>query len=164
MIMAKKSTSKPAESHKLPEPVRTEDCVRPSWSEETSFQWSELDAMHLPTGTLTLYKIKGRGWVVCALAISKASSRQRAAGVGTDRTYAIELDKPNVVTVGGGPHVEATVTVYVTKTNLERLQPLIDRYVEGLTLAGQIRDRVSSRRAQGQVERANGRTSWRWNS
>lgn len=163
--MAKKSTSKPEiVGHALPAPVQADDLRQPSYQKEEHLPWSDLDAMHLPGGTLTLYKVKGRGWVVCTLPISKASRRQAAAGVGTDRTYAIGLDKREVCTVGGGPHVEATVTVWVSKANLERLRPLIDLHTEGLTLAGQIRDRTSSRRAQGQIERANGRMSWRWDS
>ncbi len=119
----------------------------------------------LPEGTssrLTFYQIGGpnargdRGWVLTTLQIS-------GKGRGTtERTYGIEVASEKVCRVGRGPHVLQTVTVYLTTKNLDRLRKYVDLHQKGLAAAGGIRDRISTRRAQGQQYRAQGRTSWTW--
>lgn len=109
---------------------------------------------------LTFYQVKGIGWVLTTLHISNPSRRQ-AAGTPA-RTYAIGLTDRKVYTVGKGPHVLKSVEVHLKNSNLERMQKYIDLYREGMGNAGQIRDRISSRRAQGQLYRAAGRSSWNW--
>jgi hypothetical protein len=47
-------------------------------------------------------------------------------------------------------------------SRLKSLKPFLELRLKGQGDAGQIRDRISSRRAQGQVMRAEGRSSWRW--
>ena len=97
------------------------------------------------------------GWVIPTLAIRNARNGQPR------RTYAVRISDGTVCRVGMGPHVTATHTVYVTKKRYAALAPFITLRAQGLGNAGAVRDRISSRRAQGQVERALGKTSWRWN-
>lgn len=105
-----------------------------------------------------LWHTTGFGWCIPTLRIGNArrSGPQYAA-----RTYATTLDG-TVVRIGRGPHVTDTLTVYTTRATLKRLQPFLDLRHKGAMSAGTIRDRISSRRAQGQVERASGKSSWRW--
>lgn len=107
-------------------------------------------------GTLTFYNTAGFGWCLATLAIAAGRRGQ------PDRTYAVKLDDGAVVRIGGGPHVLSTVTVYINKGRETALKRYIDLYTEGAGRAGQIRDRISSRRAQGQEMRAAGRRSWQW--
>ncbi len=111
-------------------------------------------------GAFTFYKAKNLGWVLCTLHISNPSRRQ-AAGT-TARTYAIGVKDQKICTVGRGPHVEAEVEIFLSKENLERLMPYVELYKKGLADALSIRDRISTRRAQGQLHRAAGRSSWMW--
>jgi hypothetical protein len=110
-------------------------------------------------GVLTFYYVDGRRankWYIATLRIG--SGRQYA-----DRTYAIDLNG-HVARIGKGPHVKETIRVYIRKQRLNALQKYLDLYQQGLNDASQIRDRISSRRAQGQLERASGNTWWRWNT
>lgn len=108
---------------------------------------------------LTFYKTAAFGWVVCTLPISSG----RRQGL-PDRTYAIKVDGGAICRVGRGPHVLKTVTVYVYQRNIGRLQKYVDLWLKGMAAAGSVRDRISSRRAEGQVKRAQGLHSWRWDS
>ncbi len=120
-----------------------------------------------PEGTtsyLTFYQVGGnaarsalRGWVLCTLNLGGKGRAGQA-----ERTYGIEVATEKVCRVGRGPHVLQTVTVYLSKANIARLQKYVDLHQKGLADAGQIRDRISTRRAQGQIHRANGRTHWSW--
>ncbi len=78
------------------------------------------------------------------------------------RTYGMTRDG-NIVTMGGRPD-DKVVGVHVTETNGKRLSKWLELREKGMGSAGDIRDRIGSRRAQGQVERAAGRSSWRWNT
>lgn len=101
---------------------------------------------------LTFYKAGRYGWCVQTLSINNRG-----------RTYAIQVDSPNdIVTCGGRPD-DVTVHVYVSEARQKALQKFIDLKAKGLESAGNIRDRIGSRRAQGQEMRAQGLTSWRWN-
>lgn len=127
---------------------------------DTKFaNYAEREGVPYDDQSFELWHCRGTiGWVIPTLLIGRASSRR---GQTTDRTYAVTMEgKP--VRVGKGPHVTATVTVYVRASRLAALRPFLDLRQAGAATAGEIRDRISSRRAQGQVERANGRTSWRW--
>lgn len=111
------------------------------------------------TAQFELWYTESMGWVIPTLLISRAGRR---APVGTtDRVYATTLDgKP--CRVGRGPHVLRTVTVYVRESRLPALQKYLDIRNAGSVTSNEIRDRISSRRAQGQLMRQQGRTSWRW--
>ena len=111
-------------------------------------------------GKLTFYHVAGRHetyWAIATLPIGK--SRNGYA----DRTYAVTLSG-KVVTVGKGPHVKETVSVWIRKSRLGALQKYVDLFTQGKGDAGMIRDRIGSRRAQGQLMRSQGRTSWRWDT
>lgn len=103
-------------------------------------------------GGLRFMKTVRLGWIVCTLPIGK------------DRTYGISVERKSVCRAGGGPHVLACVTVRLTEKNIKRLQSYLDLYKEGMIDAGSTRDRISSRRAEGQVRRARGENSWQWDS
>ncbi len=105
---------------------------------------------------LTFYKTSAMGWVLTTLAIGGAGKQ------ATARTYGITVEKQGLVRVGRGPHVLATATVYLSTENIARLQKYVDLWLKGMEGAGNTRDRISSRRAQGQMMRAQGRSSWRW--
>ena len=107
--------------------------------------------------TLTLHDTTAFGWCVATLQIKRA----RRAGQ-TDRTYAARVIDGQVVRIGLGPHVKQTVSVYVTEKRVPALKRLLDLHNAGADRANAIRDRISSRRAQGAEMRALGRTSWRW--
>ena len=101
-------------------------------------------------GCLHFYKTSRFGWCVATLSI------------GRDRTYAVTLDGSQV-RVGNGPHVEARATVYLSSANAKRLEKYTDLYAAGVGASNDIRDRISSRRAEGQVRRGRGERSWLWN-
>lgn len=106
-------------------------------------------------GVLNLYYTEAVGWCVTTLPIGGKTSQY------PDRTYAISIKDKKSVRIGGGPHVTRVVTIYLRKDNKAH-KALADLYLEGMTRAGTIRDRIGSRRAQGQEMRAQGRRSWRW--
>jgi len=113
-------------------------------------------------GVITLYEVKGRSvnyWVIATLSIGSPGRGRRTF---EQRTYGITL-AGNVCRVGGGPHVLRTVRVYIKESRKVALKPLIDLYDRGMADAGMIRDRIGSRRAEGQLRRANGEHSWYWN-
>ncbi len=112
-------------------------------------------------GSLTFRLIK-EGWVILTLHISNPSRRQRGRGIDTERSYGIGLKDSKVWRTGKGPHVLKEVRVHASKSNIERLRPYIELMRKGMEDAGAIRDRISSRRAQGQLYREQGRSSWQW--
>jgi hypothetical protein len=64
------------------------------------------------------------------------------------------------VTMGKGPHVLRTVTVYVRNGRKDALQKFLDLKVQGEAKAGDIRDRISTRRAQTALRRTNFGNDW----
>ena len=100
-------------------------------------------------------------WVIATLFIRNASHAQRRNNISGERTYAISLTDKKIYTVGLGPHVKRTATVYLKKDNLNRLNDLIETYKLGMGDANMIRDRRSSRIAQTKQYRAQyGLPSW----
>ena len=100
----------------------------------------------------------GDEWFIPCLLISK-STRGYA-----DRQYAVRVsDGSTGWRLGKGPHVIQTVKIYVRESRLPALEKFLTLRTKGESAAGQIRDRISSRRAQGQQMRAEGRTHWYWN-
>jgi hypothetical protein len=112
------------------------------WRKEQPF-----DVLH----TLTLYETERFGWVVTTLHIRNPGRRHRSDAQA--RTYGVTKDG-NVVTVGLGPHVKRTLTVYVTRGRAEALKTLVELHERGMADAGSIRDRISSRRAQTTLRRS----------
>jgi hypothetical protein len=83
------------------------------------------------------------GWVIPTLFIrgARRADQQR-------RTYGVAVNGGEVVTVGLGPHVLETLTVYVYNDRRKALQQYLDLKVSGEGKAGEIRDRISTRRAR----------------
>lgn len=145
--------AKAAAKSALPKGVLKSDLERPAWDAEDGIDY-ELGEH----GQLTLYKTERFGWVINTLFISRGKRGQ------PDRSYGQAIDTDQVVSCGNGPHVTETAVVYIRKSRAEALKHLTDMYVEGMKRANAIRDRRSSRIAQGQEERAAGKRRWTWNS
>jgi hypothetical protein len=105
-----------------------------------------------------IWYVRNFGWCIPTLDIGGAGRQ------ATRRTYAVAIDTGKVVRIGKGPHVTECHRVYVRASRLTELRKFIDLRTKGAGDAGSIRDRISTRRAQGQQERAAGNHSWRWNS
>ncbi len=160
--MSKKATAKKPAAE-LPPDVQASD-VNPKYDPDASLTWEDRKALLAQAGSdqfypeLTFYRTEAMGWVLTTLNIAKSRSRTSSA----DRTYGITVKDEKLCRVGSGPHVLQTVRVQLNKKNLERLSKYVDLWRRGMEMAGTTRDRISSRRAQGQVHRAEGRTSWIW--
>lgn len=109
-------------------------------------------------GSLTFYETAAFGWCLATLSISKSRSHGRT----TDRTYAARVSDGASVRVGAGPHVTRTIKVYLRESRMKALQKYIEMFQQGQVAANTIRDRVSSRRAEGAFRRGRGESSWRW--
>lgn len=131
----------------LPAGILESDLKQPPYVSDNPVPWEDR--------SFELWHTTAFGWCIPTLLISRGRQYH-------DRTYAITVEGKNAVRIGRGPHVTATVRVHVTPKRLKALQPFLDLRKEGNARAGEIRDRISSRRAQGQEMRAQGRRSWRW--
>lgn len=153
--MTTKKTTKPVAKNSLPDGVLKSDL------EYRSGSWSAIQRTYAFEGheliTFDLWHVVGFGWVIPTLLISKT----RRTGI-QDRTYAVKVDGGGTCRVGKGPHVDETVKVYVKRSRLAALQKFLDLRTAGQVKAGTIRDRISSRRAEGTLHRAAGHHSWRW--
>lgn len=98
------------------------------------------------TASFELWYTQRFGWVIPTLTI-KSARRLEAFG-GTRRTYAVAVKDGKTVTCGMGPHVLKTLKVYAKLTRVEALRRYFDLRVAGAASAGDIRDRISTRRAQ----------------
>jgi hypothetical protein len=140
---------------KWPAPVYEGDrVVQPS----RHLPYSKLKELGLQSDELLFYKTARFGWVLTTLLIAKGRGNQPA------RYYGISVTDGQTVRVGRGPHVTDEVTVHLSTDNLERLMRYIKLWNTGMENSGTVRDRISSRRAQGQIERAAGHSSWRWDA
>lgn len=157
--MARKITTTNETHDELPKGVKKSDIVYPKLGQ--GFNYSERQALGIQdVYSLRFYKVKGLGWVLCTLHISNPSRRQSSGTAA--RTYAIGVNDSKLYTVGRGPHVLQEIEVHLKKDNVERLRPLLELHKKGMEDASSVRDRISSRRAQGQLHREAGRTSWTW--
>ena len=139
-----------AKSETLPMGILKSDTVRPKWDDE-----DQTDCTQGAYGEITMYKTARFGWCISTLLISRGKNGQ------PDRSYGINMQEQGV-RIGNGPHVTETMTVYLRRSRVPALKPLIDLYVKGLVQANSSRDRRSSRIMQGQEMRAQGRRSWTW--
>ena len=128
----------------LPLGLLATDLVRPYYGSETK-DWREGLSI---VKRIPLYFVPSFGWVVATLDISRASR-----GQSTDRTYGIRVDTRETVRVGNGPHVLASYEVLLRKERQEALTELLSLHNEGAVAANNIRDRISTRRAQGALRR-----------
>jgi hypothetical protein len=145
-------------NEELPVDVKESDLKYPEHGK--GLPYKQLQELGMDYGSLTFYKTTGLGWVLTTLHISNPSRRQ-AAGTAA-RSYGISVSDGKIVTVGRGPHVTKEIQVYLSQDNIDRMMKYVQLHQKGLADAGQIRDRISSRRAQGQLYRSAGRSSWTW--
>ena len=141
--------------NKLPEGILMGDLVMPKNKDGYS-DWNALAGTRVMGGQFELWYTTGFGWCIPTLNISH---NRRAS---SERTYAVRVDTDGVVRIGGGPHVIERHWVYVKKARLKALQKFVDMQAQGAVDANTVRDRISSRRAQGALNRAKVLTSWRW--
>lgn len=88
------------------------------------------------------------GWVIPTLQIARGKRGY------ADRTYAVRVDGGGLCRVGQGPHVKAMHTVYVREGRRKALDKFVKLLSEGQKDSNQVRDRISTRRAQGALHRA----------
>lgn len=112
---------------------------------------------HVYDGDFELWYTEGFGWCIPTLLISKNNRNNYG-----DRTYAVRINDGGNVRIGRGPHVKAQVKVYARKDRMTVLQKYLDIRTKGSEAANTVRDRISTRRLQGQQHRMLGHTSWRW--
>jgi len=139
----------------LPAPVIASDLKRPA-DYQLMARESYNDPHYTACGGEVSFEIwytNRFGWCIPTLQIANARH-----GAATRRTYGVTL-KGDLIRMGQGPHVKAVHTVYVKKSRLEALKPLLDVMLVGSEKAGDCRDRISTRRAQTALRRS-GLPSW----
>ena len=125
----------------LPKEIKVKDLKYPSWKSKVK---------HLYESDFEMWYTERFGWCIPTLFISRA----RRGSNMQDRTYGVPINDPSsTITMGKGPHVLRTIQVYVTSANLSRLQKFVDIKVKGQGNAGQIRDNISTRRANTMARR-----------
>lgn len=120
------------EDIKLPVEIKAKDLKYPKWDSDDRL-----------VDQFDMWYTERFGWCIPTLFISKA---RRGSGMN-DRTYGTTLDG-QAVTMGKGPHVLRTVTVYVRNSRKSALQTFLDLKLNGQAKAGEIRDNISTRRAR----------------
>jgi hypothetical protein len=142
-----KSTTKPATKPALPQGITEADLKYPKY--------------YTGKGPEVLYQLQFEiwyterfGWCIPTLLIGGVPRRMQGSDVQR-RTYAIAIKDGGTVSLGLGPHVLFHFNVYVTSANQARLQKYTDMRQQGLGNAGDIRDRISSRRMQTAARRRN---------
>lgn len=145
----------------LPEGITRKDLEYPKVKRDKKFRVlnpaEELVRDAGEYGQLTFYETAGFGWCLATLGIARARSPGK-----TDRTYAVRVSDGGSVRIGAGPHVTRTIKVYVRRGRLTALKKYVEMFQSGQVQANSIRDRISSRRAEGALMRAQGRSYWRW--
>lgn len=142
---------------KLPKGITKADLKDSRWKPLTKAQEKKLSALGISRWEVDFdLWLSGGEWFIPTLTI--ASSRRHA----TRRTYAVGVSDKKTYRLGMGPHVTATFKVRTTPKNFARMLPYLELRQTGSENANKIRDRISSRRAQGQLFRAEGRSSWYW--
>lgn len=137
------------EDIKLPDGINETDLKWPSWESTKDNEENRV------VDNFELWFTQGFGWCIPTLLISKASRRSSMS----NRTYAVTLDN-QPVRIGKGPHILRTVTVYVKSRRKNDLQKFLDLKESGSQTAGNIRDRISTRRAQTALRRGSLFAAW----
>lgn len=133
------------EDIKLPVEIKAKDLKYPKWDSDDRL-----------VDQFDMWYTERFGWCIPTLFISKA----RRGSSLNDRTYGTTL-QGEPVTMGKGPHVLKTVTVYVRGNRKDDLQKFLDLKLNGQAKAGEIRDRISTRRARTVLRRqAYGGGAW----
>ena len=138
--MARGKQKVTAEQTALPEGVTNSDLVYPKWDSKEKVIYH---LTFIPSGRF--------GWAVQTLWINQRQNR----------SYAATLDG-KIITAGN--QGVKLLHVYVRESRVKHFQKWLDAHQKGLQDAGDIRNRIGSRRAEGQLKRAQGLSSWRWDS
>jgi hypothetical protein len=96
-----------------------------------------------------LWYTSAMGWVIPTLQIARGKRGY------ADRTYAVCVNGKGLCRVGQGPHVTEQVTVYVRESRAEALAKYLTLQEQGAADSHKVRDRISTRRAQGALRRTN---------
>jgi len=115
----------------------------------SDLKWPKYEPGKRVVATLTFDEVTSFGWCIRTLGIRRSRRADR-----TDRTYAVRVSDGSTVRIGIGPHVLRTITVYVTEDRADALAKYTAMHNAGDVRANEIRDRISTRRAQGQLRRA----------
>jgi hypothetical protein len=137
----------------LPKGITMKDLERVSYDSKDRMPYGDNESFEI-------WLLAGFGWVIPTLAIAR--NGQRTYAVALAEGNARRVSRGAQIRCGLGPHVTAQLTVYVRKSTQEKMAPFFALRNEGAIDANTTRTRISSRRAQGQVERAEGNRSWRW--
>lgn len=133
-----KDTKEPA----LPTEILASDLAYPKYDNPDD----KLDYTAGESGRFEMWYTEAFGWCIPTLVIKNAGRAD------TRRTYAVTL-AGNGCRIGHGPHVKKTVTVYVRKNRVAALQKFLDLLEQGKEMAGETRDRISSRRMNTSMRR-----------
>lgn len=101
-----------------------------------------------------LWHVASFGWVIPTLTIRQVSRHDTRHQ--QRRSYAVTMDG-KLVRVGFGPHVTHMLEIIGRKSRKAALQPFLKLRTDGEALAGTVRDRISTRRAQGTLRRTTNR-------
>lgn len=103
---------------------------------------------HEYSADFELWHVGDWGWCIPTLMIRNVPRRRLTGTTVAPRTYAVRVDNGGLVRIGLGPHVKERVTVYGRKSRMAALKKFLDLRNEGAAKAGQVRDRISTRRAR----------------
>lgn len=131
----------------LPKPLILSDLKRASYNSKDEIPYEEKTIIHDATWTgcfqsFEVWYSQGFGWCFPTLLIKNATRNSNSS-----RTYAVTTDG-KLVRIGAGPHILAKTQVYLKKSNLERLSPILELLRKGSSEANVYRDNLSTRRAR----------------
>jgi len=93
-------------------------------------------------GDFTVYYTAQFGWCVPTLRIRGAGQTGYKP-----RSYGVALKGGSLVRLGRGPHILAEISVYLKKSNIKKLAPILEVIRTGAVAANETRDRISTRMA-----------------
>lgn len=128
-------------TQELPPDIESGDLAYPR------FEWTKANAARPENKVVDQFEIwytERFGWCIPTLDIRSAPRGRNV----TRRTYAFSIGDQQVVSIGMGPHVLRHHEVYVTEASRKRLQKFLDLKTQGQGKAGEIRDRISTRRSR----------------
>jgi len=133
-------------SYPLPEPVKESDLISISYNSKDQVKDRGILSGITWTGysdSFDAWYSTEFGWCFPTLLIKNAS---RGSSYES-RSYAVTAKGGKLVRIGQGPHILAKATVYLKKSNTERLKPVLDLLLRGSQEANVYRDNLSTRRA-----------------
>jgi hypothetical protein len=104
--------------------------------------------LEYPDDNFELMYCERFGWCIPTLLIAKSRYRDKMG----NRTYAVTMNG-DTVRIGNGPHIKAQTRIWIRKSRKNKLQKFLDLRTNGTSSAGEIRDIISTRRAQGAMRK-----------